>query len=109
MTLLAIIPRVNAFLYSPHSGLGVLLVLASFPWVLLWFVTDCLRHPVDRSKHVVVAVWSIAIYLVLTYPVGWYAHTQLALMAADVGFEFAPGNFWKALTFPLSLAFGLFD
>jgi hypothetical protein len=107
MVLVGIIPIVNAFFYSSHSGIGWLLLPFTFPYVLVRLGIAFWRdNPSDRHRLRRFATLSIAGYVTLTAPLSWAATYSInSWLGTSVHWT----QFWAMMLLPVSLLGLLFQ
>jgi hypothetical protein len=107
MVLVGIVPIVNAFFYSSHTGIGWFLLPFTFPYVLLRLGIALWRSDVSsRPRLRRFATLSIAGYVALTAPLSWAAtYTINSWLGTSVHWT----QFWAMMLLPVSLLAILFQ
>jgi hypothetical protein len=106
MLLHAIVPTVNALMYSPHGGLGWFFIPFTFPYVLARLgYTYWRSSPRERLRVRQFALVSVPIYVIVTAPLSWIAAYSFSLWT---GASLPWRQFWALLLLPVSLLALLF-
>src|SRR5262245_56869397 len=101
MVSLAMVPGINAFLFSGHGGPAWLVLPFCTPFVLLRFAMLMLHEDEVRRYYLKVGALAIVIYLVALYPL---SIAIVNVMHSTIGLEIKPWEFYKVISFPFGLA-----
>jgi hypothetical protein len=107
MVLVGVVPIVNVFFYSSHTGIGWLLLPFTFPYVLLRLGIALWRSDASsRPRLRRFAALSTAGYVALTGPLSWAATYSInSWLGTSVHWT----QFWAMMLLPVSLVGLLFQ
>ena len=101
LVVLACVPVLNSFVFPGHGGLGWLLLLLSFPLLLINTYRLVIRTGREaRTSPWRTAVSSFVAYLVLAFPCGALAENRIT---AYSGLPIDDYSFYRGMIFPVGL------
>lgn len=98
---LAIVPGINAFVFSGHGGPGWYVLPFCTPSVLLRFAMLMLHEERVRRYYVKVGALAIVTYLIVLYPL---SSMTTRVMYSTIGLEIKQSEFYKVIAFPFGFA-----